>query len=601
MPGQKPSNSQIRILHADDESDFAELAATFVEREDDRFDIELATSASEGLEYLAEADFDCIISDYDMPGENGIDFLDIVREEHPDLPFILYTGKGSEEIASNAIAAGVTDYLQKTRGTSQYTVLANRIGNAVEQYQSKRWLQDSQQRLSLFFEQSPLGVIEWDENFHIAHLNETAEDILGYTEREVRGDSWERIVPESDGQAVAEVVTELLDAKGGYHSINRNVRKNGDEIICEWHNRVISDERGDVVAIFSQFQDVTNRQTEKRKLGRTNAVLSTLFEALPVGVLAEDTERNVLAANDQLFDLFDISGSPDEAVGADCEALAAQISDLFVDADEFVERIEKRVTERTLTDDEELRLRDGRTFERSYRPTELPTGSGHLWVYRDTTDRKEREHDLERERDRLNEFASVVSHDLRSPLNVAEGHIELLSEECDSTHLSAIERAFGRMDDLVDDLLQLARSGKRIGDKGPVDIGSLSEDCWQNVVTADASMRTATDRIILADWNRFQQLLENLLRNAVEHGGDDVTVTVGDLDDGFYVADNGPGIPEEDRERVFGAGHSTAANGTGFGLSIVEQVADGHGWEIDVTDSSGGGARFEFVGVESAR
>jgi len=95
----------------------------------------------------------------------------------------------------------------------------------------------------------------------------------------------------------------------------------------------------------------------------------------------------------------------------------------------------------------------------------------------------------------------------------------------------------------------------------------------------------------------MQQLLENLLRNAVEHGGDTVTITVGGLNDGFYFEDDGPGIPENERNNVFETGYSTAKGGTGFGLSIVKQIATAHGWEICVTEGSEGGARFEIRGV----
>ncbi|MFC7249640.1 response regulator [Halomicroarcula sp. GCM10025324] len=123
----------IRILHVDDDPELADLAGTLLEREDDQFRVDTAGSASEGLEHLEQHPVDCVVSDYDMPGRNGIDFLDAVRELDADLPFILFTGKGSEEVASEAISAGVTDYLQKESGTSQYAVLANRIGNAVEQ------------------------------------------------------------------------------------------------------------------------------------------------------------------------------------------------------------------------------------------------------------------------------------------------------------------------------------------------------------------------------------------------------------------------------------------------------------------------------------
>ncbi|WP_324254844.1 response regulator [Halapricum desulfuricans] len=135
-----PSSSQqteegtFRVLHVDDKPDLLEMVSIFLEREDDRFEIVQATSASNGLDQLSEQAFDCVISDYDMPSCNGIEFLQEVREDSPDLPFILFTGKGIEEIASDAISAGVTDLLQKQGATDCYTVLANSVSNAIEHY-----------------------------------------------------------------------------------------------------------------------------------------------------------------------------------------------------------------------------------------------------------------------------------------------------------------------------------------------------------------------------------------------------------------------------------------------------------------------------------
>ncbi|SNR61559.1 response regulator, partial [Halorubrum vacuolatum] len=121
----------IRVLHVDDDSSIADLTAAFLQREDDRFTVETATNADKGLGIIRNHPPDCVVSDYEMPGLNGIEFLQAVREQYPDLPFILYTGKGSETVASDAIAADVTDYLQKSSGSEQYELLANRIRNAV--------------------------------------------------------------------------------------------------------------------------------------------------------------------------------------------------------------------------------------------------------------------------------------------------------------------------------------------------------------------------------------------------------------------------------------------------------------------------------------
>ena len=215
----------------------------------------------------------------------------------------------------------------------------------------------------------------------------------------------------------------------------------------------------------------------------------------------------------------------------------------------------------------------------------------------------ERQHaqsQLKRERDRLDKFASVVSHDLRNPLNTATGRAELLAAECDSEHLPPIRRSLLRMQSLIEDLLTLAREGVSVEALTDVDLAALADEAWTTSETADATLDIDLDRFrIQADESRLRQLLENLFRNAVEHGDDSGVVTVGELPSGsgFYVEDNGSGIPESEREQVFETGYTTTDDGTGFGLSIVAEIATAHGWDVTVTDGTDGGARFEIRGV----
>ncbi|QLG62771.1 GAF domain-containing protein [Halorarum salinum] len=213
-------------------------------------------------------------------------------------------------------------------------------------------------------------------------------------------------------------------------------------------------------------------------------------------------------------------------------------------------------------------------------------------------DQLEKERTLRRQNERLDEFASVVSHDLRNPLNVARGRLSLAREDCDSEHLDDVARAHDRMGTLIDDLLTLAREGRTAIETGPVDLGDAVETCRRTVDTADATLVADADLVVHADAGRLQQLLENLVRNAVEHAGPTVTIGVGGLDDGFYVEDDGPGIPPDRRGDVFDMGYSTAEGGTGFGLPIVERIADSHGWEVAVTEGVDGGVRVEISGVD---
>ena len=247
---------------------------------------------------------------------------------------------------------------------------------------------------------------------------------------------------------------------------------------------------------------------------------------------------------------------------------------------------------------------------------------GYVVTSRDISDRKAYERDLERERDRLERFAGIVSHDVRNPLNVADSHLELAREECSSDHLDAVSRAHDRMYTLIDDLLTLAREGAATPQLEPTDLGELARDSWRHTATTDATLAVKTGARVVADEGQLCRLLENLLRNAVEHGstsnggsetpratgdaGDNrtrsddavtVTVTVGELDDGFYVADDGEGLPNGDLGRLLEYGVSTSTDGTGLGLSIVHEVVENHGWTLEVTEADVGEARFESRGV----
>jgi len=201
--------------------------------------------------------------------------------------------------------------------------------------------------------------------------------------------------------------------------------------------------------------------------------------------------------------------------------------------------------------------------------------------------------------ERLDQFASVVSHDLRSPLNVAQGRVDIERSTRDSDNLEIAARSLDRMEDLIADVLTMARQGQEIEDTSLVSLDEIVGECWDAVRTGGASVSVAADLAFKADPDRVRHLFENLFRNSVEHGDENVSVRVGPLDgaDGFYVEDDGPGIPESDREQVFETGYTTGTEGLGLGLAIVEGVADAHGWAITAGESAEGGARFEVSGV----
>jgi len=850
---------RIRVLHVDDKPDFADLAATFLEREDSQFAVETVTSPSDGLDRLTDTEFDCIISDYDMPDQNGIEFLETVRTDYPDLPFILYTGKGSEGIASKAISAGVTDYLQKESGTDQYVVLGNRVKNAVEQFRSQRALTernrellrykrminsmdeaaciyDSEGRFELVnkylaewydttseelageqstlisrireqtdgdpfqellsgernelrgelnndfpehgyavleyhltplrvdgtiggvvgiarditdrraqraeleykdraIDAAPIGITISDpsqDDNPLIYVNDCFTELTGYTKKEALGSNCRFLQGEHTSPEAVARIREAIDNEETVTVELRNYRQDGTEFWNRLSIAPVCGDGGETTNYIGFQQDVTGEKEREQELHEEQAFIEQSLDTLVDIFYYVDTNGDFQRWNTKLPEL---TGYSNEEIGS-------------MNALEFFEGAHREAIEHSIREiletgshvtEAEITTADGRQVPHEFRGVRMTADDGEptgiIGIARDITERKKREHQLEekteeleqlatkfetqyrtlfeeapvmtiltraedgepiiddcnsqfiktlgydenaildrelaefytrdsaellleeggykrslegkfdrekrdlvtadgevvetllravprrraddgiigtmamyiditeresvkRANERLEEFTSIVSHDLRNPLNVASGRLELAAEECASDHFDDIEQALNRMETLIDNLLTLAREGKAVTDTQLVDLTAMINGCWENVETNQAVLVTNIDRSVWADKSRLKQLFENLFRNAVEHGGADVTVTVGRLDDGFYIEDDGSGIPSDKRDDIFEAGYSRWADGTGFGLSIVEQIVTAHDWQIRVTDGSDGGARFEITDVE---
>ncbi|WP_254534835.1 sensor histidine kinase [Halomarina litorea] len=242
---------------------------------------------------------------------------------------------------------------------------------------------------------------------------------------------------------------------------------------------------------------------------------------------------------------------------------------------------------------------DDRIHHIETKPTKINGEPYGVLATQDVTQERETADALQEQNERLDQFASMISHDLRNPLSIATGHLELYQETGDSAHLTEVEKALTRLDELTQDLLTLVQPNEMADSLEDVSLSAVAHDAWEMIETRDASL-TASDYYVKADRGQLQALFENLFQNAIGHGGDEVTIRVGAREDGFYIEDTGTGIPEEKRETVFEHGFSTGYGGNGVGLTIVSRIANHHGWSIELTEEESGGARFEFTGVEVA-
>jgi signal transduction histidine kinase len=238
---------------------------------------------------------------------------------------------------------------------------------------------------------------------------------------------------------------------------------------------------------------------------------------------------------------------------------------------------------------------------------------GSLLSLRDVTALEASRRRLARQNDHLDRVASVATHELRNPLAVLNGYLDTLATDLSDAdqptrdRVEHVRQAADRLCAVVDDLGRLTEPGHTIETIEPVRLDRAVEQA-RATVAADLSVEVDGAATIMADPSVFETLLENLLSNAADHAGPSPTVTVGATERGFYVADDGPGVPEEHRDRVFRYGHSTA-DGSGIGLALVRRIAAAHGWTVDVVDAApdgdsveagqgNAGARFEFEGVQ---
>lgn len=437
-----------------------------------------------------------------------------------------------------------------------------------------------------------------DTDGRITYVSPAITRILGYDPGElVSREGFEFVHPE-DRERNADALESVLSNPSGSETVEVRFRHaNGSWrwIEATMRNRVDDDI---IDGILLSSRDITERkeyEREARELAEEyEAVLNSVEDAIFLMNIEEDGDG-------VRFEFERLSPSYERQTGITTEEVQGQTPQAVFGEEQGAELAANyhRCVKagKPISYQEELLVSEGARFWQTKLAPVVSDGeiTRLVGVTRNVTERVERERQLRQQNERLGEFASVISHDLRSPLNVAQGRAALLAEQRESEHLDPLLQALDRMEAIVEDTLTLARQGDTISETESVSLTNLVGKCWATVDTDDATIEIVDEMTFQADPDRLRHVFENLFRNAVEHGGSDVTVRVGRHNElGIYVEDNGPGIPVEKRDEVFEPGHSSAQGGTGFGLTIVKRIVEAHGWELSVADGTDGGARFEF-------
>ena len=447
----------------------------------------------------------------------------------------------------------------------------------------------------------PLSILAVDDSsFYLSLITDKLESNYGMTTLEAENGSDAMAVleeespdcivsdykmPDMDGLELYEQVAEdhdlpfvLLTAEGDEETASHAIQKGVDEYLMK---QAVSED-DPMELLVNRIRNVVDQRRTQRKY-------ELLVDNSPDEVAQLGADGEILAANESMAISYGMSGS---------ELVGEQLSSVIPEA-----VAENRLEEcrRALTAGSAVTFQDSVSVRHFHNVAVPLSAAGEddtvQLVTREITHQKRNERELEATNQRLDQFASVVAHDLRNPLSVARGFLKIAKETGNEEDFETVESAHDRSEQLIEDLLTLARGETTIEGVEEIDLESITTEAWRFVDTEEATL-TIVDEVptVTGDAGRLTQLFENLFRNAVEHGGADITVTVGQLDedDGFYVEDTGSGIPQEKRDDVFNHGVTSSEGGTGFGLSIVADIAKAHGWTVSVTDGSDGGARFEF-------
>lgn len=576
----EPMTTEIHVLHVDDDPAFREMVVELLEREDGHYHVDTVPSATAAIERIQRDEPDCIVSDYEMSEVDGIEFLHSVRETHPSLPFLLLTARGNEEIASEAIAAGATDYLPKRLVAGQAKLLANRIRNAVDQYRSQQQLRQNERRFEAIF-QDPnmlIGLLEPDGK--IRKINDTALQAIEAGHQDVVGEPfW------STDWWTADTTNNLKEwisrgADGEYVEYEADHPTSGGDLLSvEGTIRPVTNDDGNVISLVASARNITERRQRTEELEMIHERMEFALESADAVIWEQNHETGEIVTYPKT-----------------CAVLGGPIHS----RDEFIDRVHEEdrttITEATQSVFEtgEPKTVEFRTVPRldvTWIKTQIQPvfneDDAVLWVVglsRDITDQKEREQTLKEQAEHFDQLLHSIASDLETCSQTLQDRQEPANETDETTQIDDARTVADFLNELQERLTTIVQipSG---GDEGiHLDIADLASDAWANPnFTNSSKLEIRGSPQIVGDPDATQQLLEHLLMNSIDHTDGDTTVHIGAVTNGFYIEDNGPGVDPEVREKIFKPGATTKPDCAGLGMTIVRQIADHHGWELKIS------------------
>ncbi len=583
--------SQMQILLVDDEKSFLELTKTFMEEEYPHFEIVTTTSAEEGLNIIEDADVDVIVSDYQMPGIDGIEFLRVLREDRgSDLPFMIFTGKGREDVAMEGLNLGADRYLQKGGDPkSQYGVLGQAIVQVIEHHRIKKELDLT----SFSLQNASTGALWVSPEGEIIYANKEVCQNLGYDHDELIGMTVSDINPEYSNERPE--VWKEIKRKGSTNFETFHRTKNGEIYPVEVTSHYLK--KGGEEYEFAFVRDLTEWKDRIKEVREIESKLDGFLEACP-----------------DLAFLTDVDGTIAEVNEAVCQRLGLERGDLIgksyvelrslFSGESWRKIIEN--TERMLEGGScqpfriDVKSKDGETLFLELNSKLIEKNGepiGLVGIGRDITERKE-------VMDKEEFLHSLLRHDLRNKILISEGYGELLLQaDLKDRHIELLEKSMKAQRDGMEliEKVKILRQVETERRSREVNIRTVLREVFDEhkdqLGSSQIGCELETVDAMIEGGVLVKELFSNIVNNCVRHSeGSKIRIQVAKNDEWVTcsIEDDGIGISDEDKEKIFERGFKKGrSGGLGLGMYLVREIAGAYGGSVEVKDSNLGGARFD--------